>query len=221
MFSAGRASADMNLSSLPAGPQWSGSVQFSDGQGNSNFVAAGHLSSDNPHVSALLAPAGGLSSSTNTFWSNGQIYHSLAFLTVQGSNGWTGHFNQVPYALQLTLNWPTSGAHPLTGNLVFTGTLNGTAGPGQFQMTNTLTGPTTQTLMLGGHRFDVSIFQDGVGPFPPGGPPAPGHANIFARITVDGVQATPEPSTLVMAFFSLGTLAAARGWKRWRSVPAT
>jgi hypothetical protein len=141
---------------------------------------------------------------------------------VQGWNGGTGHFNEVPYSFRLSFNWPTSGSNPLSGDLTFTGTLNGTAGPHQFQMTNTLTGLTSQTLMLGGHRFDVSVFQDGVGPFPPNGPPAPGHANLFARINVDGgVQATPEPSTLVMAFLSLGTLAAARGWRRWRSAPAT
>jgi hypothetical protein len=181
-------------------------------------VALGYVPSDNPHVFGILAPSINPFQGGSTFWSNGHLYYGLAYVTVQGWNGETGHFNEVPFAFRLNLNWRTSTAQPLlSGDLVFTGTINGTAGPGQFQVTNTLTGSTSQTLMLGGHRFDVSVFQAGVGPYPPPGPPPPGHPNLFAQISVDGVDATPEPSTLVMAFLSVGTLAAVGGWKRLRS----
>jgi hypothetical protein len=104
---------------------------------------------------------------------------------------------------RLTLMLQDGGSHK-TGQLVFTGLLNGTFTGSDTHITNTFTGPRKQRLHLGHYYYDVTI-----GPFIP--PTALGTGEIAAQVTVTH---NPEPSSVVLGV--LGTLGLGLfGWRRY------
>jgi hypothetical protein len=128
--------------------------------------------------------------------------------------GTPDRFTDRAYSLTLDL---TDTASQAAGSLTFTGLLNGTLSESNANITNTFDGPLTQTLLLGGNEYSVTI-----GPFTPPGPPtAENLGSISARVSVQGtqplpapVQEVPEPSGLVLV--SLGLVLVGLGcW--WQS----
>jgi hypothetical protein len=91
-----------------------------------------------------------------------------------------------------------------TGDLTFTGAFNGTLGS-QSKLTNAFTGPTSQSIMLGGNDYTADI-----GLFVPPQPGSPGQ--IGANVTVlpgpppAAARDVPEPTTFLLASLGLSTL---------------
>lgn len=127
------------------------------------------------------------------------------------------------YSLSLALHDDASGA---SGSLTFRGNLSGFINkpfPGSVDLKNTFLGPTSQTLTLGKNLYTVTI-----GPFvppppvgtPPFGDGSPG--SISASIAVQSsANATPEPSSLVLACLGLPSLGLARWLRRRKGVDRT
>ena len=117
------------------------------------------------------------------------------------------------YNLTLSLTDTASGQQ---GSVSFTGYFKGTFSTTSSEVQNTFTGPTSQTLTLGGHKFTVTI-----GPYAPPGPPSAANAGtISAHVDVDQDTGnnggdTPEPSTLVLSCLGVSFLGAA-GWRKWK-----
>jgi hypothetical protein len=141
--------------------------------------------------------------------------------------GTLDHFTNRAYTESLTL---TDDASHQSGTLAFTGLFNGTLTPTQANITNTFTGKTTQTLLLGGHLYTVHLDQYI--------PPTPATAGSFgADITVTtnsgtggggngggsgsggggsgGDHHAPEPSSMILAGIGLASCGVAH-WKRTR-----
>ena len=120
------------------------------------------------------------------------------------------------YALTMNLTDSASGQ---SGQLTFTGVLSGTFSTTSSNVTNQFTGETTQTIVLGGHTYTVTI-----GPYAPPGPPSASNAGtISAHVQVDdsgsggGGNNNPEPSTLVLSGLGASFLAFASWRKRARA----
>jgi hypothetical protein len=116
------------------------------------------------------------------------------------------------YSLTLTLTDVASGA---SGQVRFDGFFSGTFSTTSSNVANTFTGDTSRTIVLGGHRYVVTI-----GPYAPPGPPSASNAGtISAHIAVDedGQQGgdTPEPSTLLLSCMGISFLGAA-SWRKWK-----
>ena len=95
-------------------------------------------------------------------------------------------FTNTPYSLAIQI---IDAASLSTGTLVFSGMLNGTLSTSNSNVTNTFTGATTQSLVLGDHTYDVTI-----GPFaPPGLPSSTNSGSISAFVAVSGPGGTPPP----------------------------
>ncbi len=102
----------------------------------------------------------------------------------------------------------------LSGTMAFTGLFNGTASSLSASISNTVTGDTTQELVLGSNRYTVTI-----GPFTPPGPPGSDNAGAVsatAQVSVEAIHKTPEPSTLVLAAVGL-PFAGCALWRRRRA----
>lgn len=121
------------------------------------------------------------------------------------------------YNLSLTLTDTASGQ---SGTVTFSGFFNGTFSTTSANVNNTFTGDITQTLTLGGHKFQV-----GIGPYAPPGPPSAANAGtISAHVAVDEDGGnnggdTPEPSTLVLSCLGLSVLGAS-SWRKIRGIKA-
>jgi hypothetical protein len=112
------------------------------------------------------------------------------------------HFTDTSYQLNLTL---TDLASHAAGSLTFAGLLNGTISKLTSDISNTFTGPTTQTLALGANVYTVTI-----GPYTPPAPPDAvnlGAIGAHAQVSVRPAQ-SPEPSTLVLAGLALAAVGA-------------
>jgi hypothetical protein len=99
-------------------------------------------------------------------------------------------FTDKTYSLGLTLTDQTSGT---SGNLTFTGELNGVLTAGSSHITNTFTGFTTQSLVLGGNLYVVSV-NTYTAPGPPG---SANPGSIGATATVSIFQ-LPEPGSFAL-----------------------
>lgn len=121
-------------------------------------------------------------------------------------------FTNKGYNLSLYILDQASGQ---SGTLSFTGVLNGTVTGTNSNLQNTFTGPITQTLILGGNLYTVTI-----GPYSPPGPPGSvnsGTISSYASVTVQAIG-TPEPSTWVLSLGGLlgFTVVAGRRWRKQR-----
>lgn len=126
--------------------------------------------------------------------------HSTA--TVQSPDVFT---NKI-YTLSLYLRDTTSGK---SGTLSFTGELNGTLTADSSNISNTFVGQTTQSLVLGGNLYTVTI-----GPYSAPGPTgAVNSGSIAARaqVQVSTLIQLPEPGSYLLAVMgAAGSLALVR-----------
>jgi hypothetical protein len=118
------------------------------------------------------------------------------------------HVTDKGYQLKLTL---TDLASHAAGSLTFAGAFNGTFSKLTSDISNTFTGPTTQTLTLGRNLYTVTI--DAYTPPAPPNADNVGAIGAHAQVSVRPAQ-SPEPSTLVLA----GLAAAVVGMLLARSV---
>jgi hypothetical protein len=118
-------------------------------------------------------------------------------------------FTNATYGLGLTI---VDGASGKTGSLSFNGAFNGTLSSQNAMITNTFTGPTTQSLLLGNHLYSVTI-----GTLAPPGPPTATIAGGISALANVSVKDVPEPSTLVLSGLCLSLLGAGWWWKRARA----
>ncbi len=134
-------------------------------------------------------------------------YYSLGYAKVHNW-GVTASFNDTRYTLKLTfLRYGPDANISQQGSLLFPGRFDGVSSPGGSTVRNTFLGPTRQSLTLGGDHFVVTLF-----PFTPIATGSvgifdPSLHNIEARIAVNGAEAAPEPSSLVLAGVGLSALA--------------
>jgi hypothetical protein len=125
---------------------------------------------------------------------------------ITGSNG--------NYTLVMNIGTSASGTLQ-TGSLTFTGTLAGSMSQNSAAVTNSFSGPTSQSLTLGNYIFTVTF--DGYSH--PGPPSASDQGSISASVTVttptiNNVD-SPEPSTMLLSGLGLmGALGAA--WRKRR-----
>jgi hypothetical protein len=119
-------------------------------------------------------------------------------------------FTNKSYSLALLLR---DEASTQTGTVTFTGQLDGTLTAGSANLDNTFTGETTQIIVLGTTRFEVTI-----GPFASPGPPGTtnvGSISAQAQVRVAAILQIPEPGTWVLASLGAAVLGLG-GWYRSR-----
>jgi hypothetical protein len=131
-----------------------------------------------------------------------------ATLDAAGPASGTAPFTDRTYGLTLHL---TDNASKASGDLSFTGVLNGTLG-GKFDLTNNFQNP-TQSLNLGGNQYTVTA-----GLFVPPLPGAPGSvgANVTLTPGPSLVSEVPEPASLLLAGLGLSALGVGNWWRRRR-----
>jgi hypothetical protein len=118
------------------------------------------------------------------------------------------HFTNSAYGLTISLLDKSSGA---TGTLTFTGNFNGTLSAQSSNLSNTFTGLTTQTLVLGTNQYTVTMIA-----FAPPGPPDSvnaGSITAHAQVSVQSLTG-PEPSGMVLAGLGLSLCGVASWWRR-------
>jgi hypothetical protein len=119
------------------------------------------------------------------------------------------HFTAAPYALTLTLGDVDSGK---TGALTFTGQIDGDLGAQFSRLHNTFTGPASQSIVLGNHRYVASNLTF----TPPGVPGATNAGSISAHVTIT-VEQVPEPASWLLLALGVGGLALRRLRRRSRA----
>ncbi len=122
-------------------------------------------------------------------------------------DGTPDHFTNKAYVLTLTLTDQASGQ---TGNISFSGVLNGTVSAHSANIANTFNNPTMQSIVLGNYKYTVTL------PYytPPGPPSSTNAGSISAHVMVTGelINSLPEPSSLLLA--GLGVILV--GLASWR-----
>src|SRR5262249_37879837 len=93
----------------------------------------------------------------------------------------------------------------------FAGTFSGTLTRKSALIMNSFTGPTTQSVQIGDHRYTVQV-----GPFAPPGPPTANIAGSISALANVSVKDVPEPSTFVLSGLCLALCGAGWWWKRGR-----
>jgi hypothetical protein len=109
-------------------------------------------------------------------------------------------FTAKPFTLSLSLQDQLSGS---SGTLDFTGQFDGTLTANSALIRGTFTGPLTQTLVLGGNVYTVTIGQY-TAPAPPGASNS-GSIGAHAEVLVQPgpVEANPEPRSLILSGLAL------------------
>jgi hypothetical protein len=125
--------------------------------------------------------------------STGGALGALLFAVPSNENGTVGTFTHVGYTTGLTVTDTSMPGSPHT--FTFSGELNGTLLPGTNTLTNTYTGPTSQSWSFGNHSYTVTINNMAL-------PGIGGSGAVTYNIQVSdggGIQRTPEPSTLMLS----------------------
>jgi hypothetical protein len=135
---------------------------------------------------------------------------TLANLVADAPATGTATFTSQGYGLTLHI---TDSASNTSGDLTFTGALSGTLGSTN-NLTNKFTGPTSQSITLGGNQYTAAV-----GLFIPPMPGTPGR--LGANVTVTGpgtppppVNSVPEPTSLLLAGVGLSALGARAWWRK-------
>jgi hypothetical protein len=119
--------------------------------------------------------------------------------------------NDGKYTLTLNLKDIQSGH---TGQLIFTGQLQGKFSSLNANVTNTYFAPQSQTIDLGNTHFTVTMNA-----YTPPGPPSQGNlGSMGAYVEVRHIRETPEPTTLALAGFGAAALGLAAWRRRWTVV---
>lgn len=101
------------------------------------------------------------------------------------------HFTAAPYSLTLYLLDLDSGE---SGTITFTGEIDGDLGAQFSRLTNKFTGPETQSIVLGDHRYTVKNMT-----FTPPGTPGATNAGSISAIASISVEQVPEPGSLLLS----------------------
>jgi hypothetical protein len=104
------------------------------------------------------------------------------------------HFTDKKYTLSLSILDPGSGK---SGVMHFSGAFNGDLSSQSANIKNTFLNATTQMVVLGLHKFTVTINE-----YAPPGPQSQTNAGSIAAhaiVRVDDIQTVPEPSGLLLA----------------------
>jgi hypothetical protein len=182
---------------------------------------------NNPVITANLPGTGGITltdepTGTLDGPSDLIVTNITTFSSAQADN--PDQVSSGAYSLTLHL---TDFASQVTAALNFSGILSGSMSATTAQIANTFTGQTTQSVLLGGNLYTVSLSSF----TPPGPPDAAVAGTIAARIDVqahdepapepvpdpDPVAETPEPSTLLLAGLGLSVLGGGVWRKRRRN----
>ncbi|MFQ3593971.1 MAG: PEP-CTERM sorting domain-containing protein [Gemmataceae bacterium] len=117
-------------------------------------------------------------------------------------------FTNKPYSLGLMLYDLESGQSTV---VTFAGVLNGQLTAQSSNISNSFTGLTTHSVVLGSNRYTATITS-----YTPPGPPGatnPGAIGATATVTVEAmIPEVPEPGTLTLLGVGVGLV----GWCRWR-----
>ncbi len=115
------------------------------------------------------------------------------------------HFTHADYTLSLYLYDP---AIQKGATMVFTGYLDGTLSASNSNLSNTFTGLSAQTVVLGSHTFTASALSYS----PPGIPGSVNSGSISGHITIliESVPTLPEPATLTLSGIGAMLLGVAR-----------
>jgi hypothetical protein len=144
-------------------------------------------------------------------WGNADIVavKLTAFTFSPRPDGKPYSFTNAPYRLGVTLTDVDSNR---SGTLYFSGVFDGSLTDQTVNLHNYFTSARQQSLVLGHHRYMVSLTT-----YTPPGPPVEGNAgSISASVSVQPVSA-PEPATLVLA--GIGVAAAVFSGLRRRTLP--
>jgi hypothetical protein len=123
------------------------------------------------------------------------------------------HFTNKAYHLSLAILDIQSNSQ---GTITFSGLFNGTVSAHSANIKNTLTTPTSQSVILGNYRYTAHMDF-----FAPPGPPGVNNAGSISAhvaIDVDLIHHMPEPSSLLLAGLGVVLLGLARN-RTWRRVP--
>jgi hypothetical protein len=167
----------------------------------------------NPSSSAVLAdnPTMGritLSSASGEAVGNSYIVATNIKTVSTADPSTPATFTNAAYGLGLTILDDASGK---TGTLSYNGMFNGTLSDKSAIISNTFTGPQTQSVQLGNHLYTVQI-----GPFAPPGPPTATISGSISALANVSVKDVPEPSTLVLSGLCLSLCGAGWWWRRAR-----
>jgi len=134
--------------------------------------------------------------------------------------------NPTPISTNWSLNLTLSGASDFLGTpaggpsqtFTFTGKLTGTEGPGGSALTDTITGPASETYALnGGYTATITALVPGDGFSSPGKPGTQGQIDFQAVVNAPVITtSTPEPGALAM-FLGVSVPGVLLGARRRRS----
>src|SRR5262249_40002933 len=138
----------------------------------------------NPSSSAILAdnPTMGritMSSATGEAIGNSFIVATNLRTVSSADPSNPATFTNAAYGLGLTILDDATGQ---TGTINYSGTFNGTLSSKSALISNTFTGPTTQSVQIGNHLYTVQI-----GPFGPPGPPTATNAGTISALATVSV----------------------------------
>jgi hypothetical protein len=109
-------------------------------------------------------------------------------------------FTGAAYSLVLTV---FDEASKKSDSMVFAGKFNGVLSTKSAIIMNEFTSPTTQSVVIGNHKYTVTV-----GPFAPPGPPTASNSGSISALATVTVSEVPEPSTLALASMCV----AGAGW---------
>jgi hypothetical protein len=183
--------------------------------GRADPISWSYSWSNSPTQINADTPGGGYLTLSNETTKTAVGDSDVVATNIQGHSSATGGqvdtFTHKTYTLGLTLTDQASG---VSGNLNFTGELNGTLTATSSLITNTFTGLTTQSLVLGDNLYTVTVDS-----YTAPGPPGSANAGSIGAVATVSIFHLPEPSTLVLSGLGACFLALAARRRRGAGFP--